>query len=131
MTSKTHTAVDPAALRGAIRMWLRTKIFELHKLAGETEDLYLKLVSIATELTYEEVFTRYKNGDEGINAARRLVKRDIFARLLVAPTSILTIHDEVVVVRNPTVESVHGAQKLEDLADQPLHTPTRPGTNRR
>lgn len=95
------TIVDDVALRSAVRLWMATPL--LQPLKGQ--DLYLKIIAHSVQLPYDEVAENYSKGDTGVQAARRKVKRIIFAYLCTVPASVLRIHDEVVVHADPTVES--------------------------
>lgn len=118
MTEKSKevmcTIVDDVALRTAIRMWARMPT--LLGLAEKGQDLYLYIIAHATGLPYETVYERFQYGDHGINEARRKVKRRIFALLTLAPTSVLQVHDEQVVIEGTAVPSLNG---LQDLANRP------------
>ena len=110
------TIVDDVALRAAIRVWMYTSIVKLHTIAGERQDLYLKLISMAVLLPYEKVVERFRAGDPGLVEARRKTKRIIFGKLMHDPSSILVIHDHVLVHENHTVESPDEPQELESRA---------------
>ena len=101
--------VDETALRTAIRVWMYTPIIRLHTVAGERQDLYLKLVAHAAQLPYEKVVELWHAQDSGVVDARSKVKSLIFKRLFTDPTSILQIHDETVVHETP-VESGDAAE---------------------
>lgn len=115
------TIVDDLALRQAIRVWLFTPIIQLHTVAGEKQDLYLKLIAMAINQPYEATVQRHLDGDQGLQAARRKCKRIIFRRLVLDPTCVLQIHDESIVRELATVESDDAHQELENHAEQPLH----------
>lgn len=83
------TFVDVNALYRAINTWRGWQTNKLTDLVSDTQDLYLKLVAIATELPYDEVLVRFGRGDRGILDARRAVKRSIWGRMLRDPASIL------------------------------------------
>ncbi len=106
------TFVDDVALRAAVRAWMYTPISRLHTIAGERQDLYLKLVAQAVQLPYEEVVNRWSDHDQGILHARRKVKRIIFRKLMSDPASLLRIQDQVIVVEDPAVESADAPQEL-------------------
>lgn len=87
------TYVPKAELAEALHVWIHTPIIRLHKYAGDGVDLYLRIVSHASGLTYEEVKNRWKSHDDGIIEARRWVKNTLFYRLNADPASILRPHD--------------------------------------
>jgi hypothetical protein len=112
--AEASVEVDEAALRAAIRVWIYTPIIRLHTVAGERQDLYLKLVAHAAQLPYEKVVELWHARNRGIVDARRQLKRMIFAKLMNDPPSILRVHDEVVVHEASPVES-------EDVAEEQGH----------
>lgn len=109
--------VDEIALRASIRMWMYTPAIQPHTVAGERQDLYLKIVAYAAQLPYEKVVELWHAQDSGIVGARRKVKGLIFKRLFTYPASILQIHDETVVHEDP-VESGNAPKEQGD-ADRP------------
>ncbi len=113
---RQSTFVDEVALRAVVRLWMFTPCLRVQTIAGERQDLYLKLVAHAAQLSYDEARQRWLLHDDGIVEARRRVKRMIFNRLMRATASILQVHDHVVVVETPTVESGDGPQELANRA---------------
>lgn len=127
MTEKqkaTCTEVDELGLRAAIRVWMYTPIMRLHTIAGERQDLYLKIVAHAAQLPYEKVVELWHARDSSIVDARRKAKSLIFAKLLRDPPSILPIHDAVVVHETSPVE-LGDVKPLENRPGQPVHQKAR------
>jgi hypothetical protein len=99
------TVVPRAALKQAIQLWLRTSTVRAHVVDGVRQDLYLKIVAVATQLPYYTVLDRFEAGDEGLQRALHEAKLVVFANLMTAPASVLVFHDEVLVHEAPKVES--------------------------
>lgn len=100
------TTIAESALDNVVKLWTMTACPSLGK------DLYLALVSAASCIPYNKCVALFKEHDDGIIQARRYVKRKIFGKLINDPSSVLRIHDEVIVREGAPVESADVQQEL-------------------
>lgn len=109
----TNTRLDAAVLHKHCMTWLKkTRISRLVNEVGPGVDFYLKIVSEAAQLTYDETRERFRNGDPGLTEARIWVKNFMWALLYINPTSILDVHDATIVLDAGAVESPDASEEL-------------------
>lgn len=80
------TTVDEDALRQAVDVWIASPIRE----PMNGRDLYLDITARAAQLSYSEVIRMHGEGDVGLVAARKAVKKYLFYRLMNDPPSFLS-----------------------------------------